>query len=79
MKATLNVTVNDTTSEVIKVSDIQVDKQEITLDLTDKVTDTITAAAMPIEAANRLLIYSIEPATLASINNIGEITAKKHR
>ncbi|HIZ90486.1 MAG TPA: Ig-like domain-containing protein [Candidatus Mucispirillum faecigallinarum] len=76
VKATLNVTVNNTTSEVVEVSDIQVDKQEITLDLTDKVTDTITAAAMPIEAANRLLIYSIEPATLASINNIGEITAK---
>lgn len=76
MKATLNVTVNDTTSEVIKVSDIQVDKQEITLDLTDKATDTITAAAMPVDAQNRVLTYKVEPSTLASINNIGEITAR---
>ena len=75
VKATLNVTVNDTTSEVIEVSDIQVDKQEITLDLTDKPTDTITAAAMPLDADNRALTYSIEPANIAYINNIGEITA----
>lgn len=76
VKATLNVTVNNTTSETIEVSDIQIDKQEIALDLTDKITDTITAAAMPADAENRVLTYKIDPSTLASINNIGEITAR---
>lgn len=74
--ATLNVTVNDTTGEVVEVSDISVDMESITLDLTDKIMDKITATALPVDADNRNLKYTIEPATLASINNIGEITAR---
>lgn len=74
--ATLNITVKDTTGEVVEVSDISVDMENVTLDLTDKITDKITATALPVEAANRNLNYKIEPATLASINNIGEITAR---
>lgn len=74
--ATLNVAVKDTTGEIVEVNDISVNGTEVELDLTGKITNTIIASALPVEAADRNLNYKIEPVTLASINNIGEITAK---
>lgn len=73
--AKLIVTVKDTINEIVEVNNIQVDEKIIQLDLTNKPTGKINAVAFPQEANNKKLLYSIEPVNIASINNIGEITA----
>ena len=49
---------------------------ELTLDLTDKVSAEIQGDAKPQNAANRLVYYSVEPSSLASIDSNGNVTAK---
>ena len=49
---------------------------ELTLDLTDKISAEIQGDAKPQNAANRLVYYSVEPSSLASIDSNGNITAK---
>ncbi len=74
--ANLYVSVKDTAGETVEVNDIYCDTDEVSLDLTDKITGKITASALPADAQNRTLKYSVEPPGLASINNLGEITAR---
>lgn len=49
---------------------------ELTLDLTDKISAEIQGDAKPQNAANRLVYYSVEPSSLASIDSNGNVTAK---
>ena len=49
---------------------------ELSLDLTDKVSDTIMGEAEPQNAVNRLVYYTVEPSNLAVIDSNGYITAK---
>lgn len=49
---------------------------ELTLDLTDKISAEIQGDAKPQNAANRLVYYSVEPSSLASIDGNGNVTAK---
>lgn len=49
---------------------------ELTLDLTDKISAEIQGDARPQNAANRLVYYSVEPSTLASIDGNGNVTAQ---
>ena len=49
---------------------------ELTLDLTDKISAEIQGDAKPQNAANRLVYYSVEPSSLASIDINGNVTAK---
>ena len=49
---------------------------ELTLDLTDKISAIIQGDAKPQNAANRLVYYSVEPSSLASIDGSGNITAQ---
>lgn len=76
IKAVFNVQVVDTTGELIPVTDINVLTAKIDLDLTDKLTDTILTEVVPDNADNKILKFTVEPATLAAVNSIGFITAK---
>lgn len=76
IKAVFNVQVVDTTGELIPVTDINVLTAKIDLDLTDKLTDTILTEVIPDNADNKILKFTVEPATLAAVNSIGFITAK---
>ena len=49
---------------------------ELTLDLTNKISAEIQGDAKPQNAANRLVYYSVEPSTLASIDGNGNVTAQ---
>ena len=49
---------------------------ELTLDLTDKISAEIQGDARPQNAANRLVHYSVEPSSLASIDGNGNVTAQ---
>ena len=49
---------------------------ELTLDLTNKISAEIQGDAKPQNAANRLVYYSVEPSSLASIDGSGNITAQ---
>ena len=49
---------------------------ELTLDLTDKISAEIQGDAKPQNAANRLVYYSVEPSSLASIDSNGNVTSK---
>lgn len=49
---------------------------ELTLDLTNKISAEIQGDARPQNAANRLVHYSVEPSTLASIDGNGNVTAQ---
>ena len=49
---------------------------ELTLDLTNKISAEIQGDARPQNAANRLVYYSVEPSTLASIDGNGNVTAQ---
>lgn len=49
---------------------------ELTLDLTDKISAEIQGDARPQNAANRLVHYSVEPSSLASIDSNGIVTAQ---
>lgn len=49
---------------------------ELTLDLTDKISAEIQGDAKPQNAANRLVYYTVEPSSLASIDSNGNVTAK---
>ena len=49
---------------------------ELTLDLTNKISAIIQGDAKPQNAANRLVYYSVEPSTLASIDGNGNVTAQ---
>ena len=49
---------------------------ELTLDLTNKISAEIQGDAKPQNAANRLVYYSVEPSSLASIDINGNVTAK---
>ena len=49
---------------------------ELTLDLTDKISAEIQGDAKPQNAANRLVYYTVEPSSLASIDGNGNVTAK---
>ena len=49
---------------------------ELTLDLTDKISAEIQGDARPQNAANRLVHYSVEPSSLASIDSNGNVTAQ---
>ena len=49
---------------------------ELTLDLTDKISAEIQGDARPQNAANRLVYYSVEPSSLASIDSNGIVTAQ---
>ena len=49
---------------------------ELTLDLTDKISAEIQGDARPQNAANRLVYYSVEPSSLASIDGNGIVTAQ---
>ena len=49
---------------------------ELTLDLTNKISAIIQGDAKPQNAANRLVYYSVEPSSLASIDGSGNITAQ---
>ena len=49
---------------------------ELTLDLTNKISAEIQGDAKPQNAANRLVYYSVEPSSLASIDSNGNVTAK---
>lgn len=74
--AEFNVQVVDTTGKVTQVTDINVLTTEINLDLTDKLTDTISTEVIPNNADNKILKYTVEPATLATVNSVGFVTAK---
>lgn len=49
---------------------------ELTLDLTNKISAEIQGDAKPQNAANRLVYYLVEPSSLASIDSNGNVTAK---
>lgn len=49
---------------------------ELTLDLTNKISAEIQGDAKPQNAANRLVYYSVKPSSLASIDSNGNITAQ---
>ena len=49
---------------------------ELTLDLTNKISAEIQGDARPQNAANRLVHYSVEPSSLASIDGNGNVTAQ---
>ncbi len=49
---------------------------ELTLDLTNKISAEIQGDAKPQNAANRLVYYTVEPSSLASIDSNGNVTAK---
>ena len=49
---------------------------ELTLDLTNKISAEIQGDAKPQNAANRLVYYSVEPSSLASIDGNGNVTAQ---
>ena len=49
---------------------------ELTLDLTNKISAEIQGDARPQNAANRLVHYSVEPSSLASIDSNGIVTAQ---
>lgn len=74
--AEFTVQVVDTTGKVTQVTDINVLTTEINLDLTDKLTDTISTEVVPNNADNKVLKYIVEPATLATVNNVGFVTAR---
>lgn len=77
VKATLNVTVNDTTSDVIEVSDIQVDNNQLELDInSDILTYQLNPKVLPDNATNKYLMYSIDNDNIAKIDNLGNITIK---
>ncbi len=64
----------DEENNPIKSCEQEID--ELTLDLTDKISAEIQGDARPQNAANRLVHYSVEPSTLASIDGNGNVTAQ---
>ena len=64
----------DEENNPIKLCEQEID--ELTLDLTDKISAIIQGDAKPQNAANRLVYYSVEPSSLASIDGSGNITAQ---
>ena len=64
----------DDENNPIKLCEEEID--ELTLDLTDKISAIIQGDAKPQNAANRLVYYSVEPSSLASIDGSGNITAQ---
>ena len=64
----------DDENNPIKLCEQEID--ELTLDLTDKISAIIQGDAKPQNAANRLVYYSVEPSSLASIDGSGNITAQ---
>ena len=64
----------DDENNPIKSCEQEID--ELTLDLTDKISAIIQGDAKPQNAANRLVYYSVEPSSLASIDGSGNITAQ---
>ena len=64
----------DEENNPIKSCEQEID--ELTLDLTDKISAEIQGDARPQNAANRLVHYSVEPSSLASIDGNGNVTAQ---
>ena len=64
----------DEENNPIKSCEEEID--ELTLDLTNKISAEIQGDAKPQNAANRLVYYSVEPSTLASIDGNGNVTAQ---
>lgn len=68
--------VNTSDEENNPIKSCEQEINELTLDLTDKISAEIQGDAKPQNAANRLVYYSVEPSNLASIDSNGNITAK---
>ena len=64
----------DEENNPIKLCEQEID--ELTLDLNNKISAIIQGDAKPQNAANRLVYYSVEPSSLASIDGNGNVTAK---
>ena len=64
----------DEENNPIKLCEEEID--ELTLDLNNKISAIIQGDAKPQNAANRLVYYSVEPSSLASIDGNGNVTAK---
>ena len=64
----------DEENNPIKLCEQEID--ELTLDLNNKISAIIQGDAKPQNAANRLVHYSVEPSSLASIDGNGNVTAK---
>ena len=68
--------VNTVDEENNPIKSCEEEINELTLDLTDKISAIIQGDAKPQNAANRLVYYSVEPSSLASIDGSGNITAQ---
>ena len=68
--------VNTVDKENNPIKSCEQEINELTLDLTDKISAEIQGDAKPQNAANRLVYYSVEPSSLASIDINGNVTAK---
>ncbi len=64
----------DKDNNIVKLCEQEIN--ELTLDLTNKISAIIQGDAKPQNAANRLVYYSVEPSTLASIDGNGNVTAQ---
>ena len=64
----------DKDNNIVKLCELEIN--ELTLDLTNKISAIIQGDAKPQNAANRLVYYSVEPSTLASIDGNGNVTAQ---
>lgn len=68
--------VNTVDEENNPIKSCEQEINELTLDLTNKISAEILGDAKPQNAANRLVYYSVEPSSLASIDSNGNVTAK---